>query len=232
MECPICLESASDDPVLTPCAHRMCGECFVFSSRTPDGGPCPLCRSHISKSGLIILPAQSRFQVDAKKNWKDSCKVKKKTYNDAGEPSEEKGEEHCIQPVYFLLRSSGDPLHSELQKGIKFLWFDGKLSQKHKEKVLKEFSESQDKLVLMMSLKAGGVGLNLIAVSNVFYDGSMVESSCGRAGFHENSPCWAEKRGPSQTLHRQGYCRGASGCNRSKCASRGWFLEHLKMLFK
>jgi hypothetical protein len=21
-----------------------------------------------------------------------------------------------------------------------------------------------------------------------------------------------------------GYCRGASGCNRSKCASRGWFL--------
>lgn len=157
---------------------------------------------------------------------------KKKTYNDAGEPSEEKGEEHCIQPVYFLLRSSGDPLHSELQKGIKFLWFDGKLSQKHKEKVLKEFSESQDKLVLMMSLKAGGVGLNLIAVSNVFYDGSMVESSCGRAGFHENSPCWAEKRGPSQTLHRQGYCRGASGCNRSKCASRGWFLEHLKMLFK
>jgi superfamily II DNA/RNA helicase len=76
----------------------------------------------------------------------------KKTYNDAGEPSEEKGEEHCIQPVYFLRRSSGDPLHSELQKGIKFLWFDGKLSQKHKEKVLKEFSESQDKLVCLSNL--------------------------------------------------------------------------------
>lgn len=33
------------------------------------------------------------------------------------------------------------------QKGIKFLRFDGKLSQKHREKVLKEFSESKDKLV-------------------------------------------------------------------------------------
>ena len=33
------------------------------------------------------------------------------------------------------------------QKGIKFLRFDGKLSQTHREKVLKEFSESQDKLV-------------------------------------------------------------------------------------
>ena len=37
-ECPICLESASDDPVLTPCAHRMCRECLLSSWRTPDGG--------------------------------------------------------------------------------------------------------------------------------------------------------------------------------------------------
>jgi hypothetical protein len=29
------------------------------------------------------------------------------------------------------------------------LRFDGKLSQKHKEKILKEFSESQDKLVCL-----------------------------------------------------------------------------------
>jgi len=53
-------------------------------------------------------------------------------------------------------------------KGMKFLRYDGRLSQKQKEKVLKEFSESQDKLVLLMSLKAGGVGLNLTAASNVF----------------------------------------------------------------
>ncbi|KAG2570485.1 hypothetical protein PVAP13_7KG041609 [Panicum virgatum] len=51
---------------------------------------------------------------------------------------------------------------------MKFLRYDGRLSQKQKEKVLKEFSESQDKLVLLMSLKAGGVGLNLTAASNVF----------------------------------------------------------------
>lgn len=33
-----------------------------------------------------------------------------------------------------------------------------------------------EKQVLMMSLKAGGVGLNLIAVSNVFYDGNYTAS--------------------------------------------------------
>jgi DNA repair protein RAD5 len=37
-------------------------------------------------------------------------------------------------------------------KGIKFLRYDGKLSQKHKEKVLKEFCESHDKLVCMSNI--------------------------------------------------------------------------------
>jgi DNA repair protein RAD5 len=145
MECPICLESASDDPVLTPCAHRMCGECLVSSWRTPDGGPCPLCRRHISKSDLIILPAQSRFQVDAKNNWKDSCKVK--TLVTMLESLQRKQEKSI---VFSQFTSFFDLLEIRFtQKGIKFLRFDGKLSQKHKEKVLKEFSESQDKLVCL-----------------------------------------------------------------------------------
>ena len=144
-ECPICLESASDDPVLTPCAHRMCRECLLSSWRTPDGGPCPLCRSHISKSDLIILPAQCRFQVDAKNNWKDSCKVSKLIMM---LQSLQKKKENSI--VFSQFTSFFDLLEIPFnQKGIKFLRFDGKLSQKHKEKILKEFSESQDKLVCL-----------------------------------------------------------------------------------
>ncbi|KAJ1270251.1 hypothetical protein BS78_06G039700 [Paspalum vaginatum] len=163
-ECPICLESASDDPVLTPCAHRMCRECLLSSWRTPDGGPCPLCRSHISKSDLMTLPAQCRFQVDAENNWKDSCKVSKLIM--ILEDLQHKKEKSI---VFSQFTSFFDLLEIPFNhKGIKFLRFDGKLSQKHREKVLKEFSESQDKLVLLMSLKAGGVGLNLTAASNVF----------------------------------------------------------------
>lgn len=147
-ECPICLESASDDPVLTPCAHRMCRECLLSSWRTPDGGPCPLCRSHISKSDLIILPAQCRFQVDAKNNWKDSCKVSKLIMM---LQSLQKKKEKSI--VFSQFTSFFDLLEVPFnQKGIKFLRFDGKLSQKHKEKILKEFSESQDKLVCLSNL--------------------------------------------------------------------------------
>ncbi|XP_006653171.1 DNA repair protein RAD5B [Oryza brachyantha] len=163
-ECPICLESASDDPVLTPCAHRMCRECLLSSWRTPAGGPCPLCRNPITKSELITLPSQCRFQVDPENNWKDSCKVQKLIMILEGL---QKKREKSI--VFSQFTSFFDLLEVPLnQKGIKFLRYDGRLSQKHREKVLKEFSESQGKLVLLMSLKAGGVGLNLTAASNVF----------------------------------------------------------------
>ncbi|TVU07435.1 hypothetical protein EJB05_47490, partial [Eragrostis curvula] len=163
-ECPICLESASDDPVITPCAHRMCRECLISSWKTPAGGSCPLCRSHISSSDLIILPTQCRFRVDPQNNWKDSCKVSKLIM--ILEDLQKKREKSI---VFSQFTSFFDLLEIPFShKGIKFLRFDGKLTQKHRENVLKEFSESQDKLVLLMSLKAGGVGLNLTAASNVF----------------------------------------------------------------
>lgn len=100
IECPICLESASDDPVLTPCAHRMCRECLFSSWRTPTGGPCPICRRPLSKSDLITCPSESRFQVDVEKNWKEPSKVTKLIPQ---ESSEVRGEEHCLQPVDCIL---------------------------------------------------------------------------------------------------------------------------------
>ncbi|CAL9782642.1 unnamed protein product [Musa acuminata subsp. burmannicoides] len=162
-ECPICLESASDDPVLTPCAHRMCRECLLSSWRTPAGGPCPICRSPLSKADLITCPSESRFQVDVEKNWKESSKVTKLIkYLKRAQRSGEKS------IVFSQWTAFLDLLEIPLRKGIGFLRLDGKLSRKKREIVLKEFSESRDKMVLLMSLKAGGVGLNLTAASNVF----------------------------------------------------------------
>nr|XP_010918825.1 DNA repair protein RAD5B [Elaeis guineensis] len=163
-ECPICLESASDDPVLTPCAHRMCRECLLSSWRTPSGGPCPICRNPLTKADLITCPTESRFQVDVERNWKESSKIMK--LFQCLESIRKTGEKSIIfsQWTGFL-----DLLEIPLRRRrIGFLRFDGKLAQKSRERVLKEFGESRDKLVLLMSLKAGGVGLNLTAASNVF----------------------------------------------------------------
>ncbi|KAK7853707.1 dna repair protein rad5a [Quercus suber] len=51
---------------------------------------------------------------------------------------------------------------------ISFVRLDGTLNLQQREKVLKQFSEDSNILVLLMSLKAGGVGINLTAASNAF----------------------------------------------------------------
>ncbi|PWA70104.1 DNA/RNA helicase protein [Artemisia annua] len=164
-ECPICLESA-DDAVLTPCAHRMCRECLLSSWRSPVQGLCPICRQNLRKTDLITCPSDSKFRVDVEKNWKESSKVEKLLECLEGIRQKRNGEKSIVfsQWTSFL-----DLLEIPLKRRkIGFLRFDGSLSQKNREKTLREFSETNDKMVLLMSLKAGGVGLNLTAASNVF----------------------------------------------------------------
>ncbi|KAG9136076.1 hypothetical protein Leryth_003700 [Lithospermum erythrorhizon] len=164
-ECPICMESP-DDPVLTPCAHKMCRECLLTSWRSPAMGYCPICRQLINKTDLITCPSQNRFRVDIEKNWKESSKITKLMKCLEQIHSSSPAEKSIVfsQWTSFL-----DLLELPLKRRkIEFLRFDGQLSQKHRERVLAEFNENKEKKVLLMSLKAGGVGLNLTAASNVF----------------------------------------------------------------
>ncbi|CAN1797385.1 DNA repair protein RAD5B [Linum perenne] len=164
-ECPICLESA-DDPVFTPCRHRMCRECLLASWRSHTGGPCPLCRAQVTQSSLMTCPSGTKFTVDLEKKWKGSSKISKLL--------------ECLETIDMCYSGEKSIVFSQWttfldlleialkEKKIEFLRFDGKLSQKNREKVLKEFNETSHKRVLLMSLRAGGVGLNLTAASNVF----------------------------------------------------------------
>ncbi|KAM7485213.1 hypothetical protein LguiA_001222 [Lonicera macranthoides] len=140
-ECPICLESA-DDPVLTPCAHRMCRECLLSSWRTPSAGLCPICRQYLKKNDLITCPSENKFRVDVDKNWKESSKVSRLL--DCLERVGRSGEKSIVfsQWTSFL-----DLLEIPLKRrGIGFLRFDGKLVQKNRERVLKEFNETGEKM--------------------------------------------------------------------------------------
>ena len=51
---------------------------------------------------------------------------------------------------------------------IQYLRLDGTTSQPQRAAVLEKFSSHKGRLVLLISLKAGGVGLNLVAASRVF----------------------------------------------------------------
>ncbi|KAJ1279353.1 hypothetical protein BS78_04G149100 [Paspalum vaginatum] len=162
-ECPICLE-AFEDAVLTPCAHRLCRECLLSSWRSAAAGLCPVCRKPMSKQDLITAPTDSRFQIDVDKNWVESSKIS------------------ALMQELEVLRSSGsksivfsqwtaflDLLQIPLSRNnFPFVRLDGTLNLQQREKVIKEFSEDKGILVLLMSLKAGGVGINLTAASNAY----------------------------------------------------------------
>lgn len=162
-ECPICLE-AFEDAVLTPCAHRLCRECLLASWRTPASGLCPVCRKQISKQDLITAPTGSRFRIDVQRNWIESSKVA--ALLQELENLKSSGTKSIVfsQWTAFL-----DLLQIPLsRRGIPFVRLDGTLNQQQREKVIQRFSEEDGILVLLMSLKAGGVGLNLVAASNAF----------------------------------------------------------------
>ncbi|KAL8136747.1 hypothetical protein V2J09_002748 [Rumex salicifolius] len=170
-ECPICLE-AFEDAVLTPCAHRLCRECLLASWRNHASGLCPVCRhllsdfslKMVSKQELITAPTDSRFQIDIEKNWVESTKIS--TLLRELEDLRSSGSKSIVfsQWTAFL-----DLLQiAFVRSNIPFLRLDGTLNLQQRERVIKQFSEESDVLVLLMSLKAGGVGINLTAASNAF----------------------------------------------------------------
>ncbi|XP_074312449.1 DNA repair protein RAD5A [Silene latifolia] len=162
-ECPICLE-AFEDAVLTPCAHRLCRECLLASWRNAASGLCPVCRKSVSRQELITAPTDSRFQVDVQKNWVESTKVS--SLLSELENLRPSGSKSIVfsQWTAFL-----DLLEIPFARNnISFLRLDGTLNQQQRERVIKRFSEENDIMVLLMSLKAGGVGINLTAASNAF----------------------------------------------------------------
>ena len=64
-----------------------------------------------------------------------------------------------------------DILETPLEKeGFNFVRLDGKMSQRKRAEVIASFGESSpdSPTVMLLSLKAGGVGVNLTAASRVF----------------------------------------------------------------
>ncbi|RVX20005.1 DNA repair protein RAD5A [Vitis vinifera] len=160
-ECPICLE-AFEDAVLTPCAHCLCesvswlvGEIPLLDFALFVGRP---------SVGKILL--QLRLEVDSRLMLRkldgiiQSCCSLARTRK-----SLLCGLQNALGVHMFVMEI---PVTPDPRSNISFVRLDGTLNQQQREKVIKQFSEESNILVLLMSLKAGGVGINLTAASNAF----------------------------------------------------------------
>lgn len=118
----------------------------------------------MTRQQILTAPTESRFRVDIEKNWTESSKVaalmrELETLRKTGAKS----------IVFSQWTSFLDLLQIPLSRqNFKYVRLDGTLSQAQREKVIKEFGSNPKILVMLISLKAGGVGINLTAASSAF----------------------------------------------------------------
>uniref|UniRef100_A0A670Y5Q8 Helicase like transcription factor n=1 Tax=Pseudonaja textilis TaxID=8673 RepID=A0A670Y5Q8_PSETE len=162
-ECAICLDSLAA-PIITHCAHVFCKTCICeVIQREKEYARCPLCRNKVSSEHLIECHLEETHdEKHTKQQWASSSKVNLTFYLCVCV---------CLTKSYICinyLETGGFEFSQE--SGFVFVRFDGSMNQKQRVEAIQQFqnSETGSPTVMLLSLKAGGVGLNLTAASRVF----------------------------------------------------------------
>ncbi|ODV79661.1 ATPase/DNA helicase [Suhomyces tanzawaensis NRRL Y-17324] len=184
--------------VITPCGHQFCLTCLIehidFQNRQSKESFCPNCRESVSKYKLFKVRSKEtskkeiRFHTnvdvtDPSEKFKfqlylyDPDRASSKIQALMGHLRSLKLQNPGEKVIVFSQFSSYlDIIENEikLQGGKDFIVykFDGRLQLGEREKVLEKFNTNDktiDKItILLLSLKAGGVGLNLTTASRAF----------------------------------------------------------------
>ncbi|EGR32380.1 snf2 superfamily rad5 protein, putative [Ichthyophthirius multifiliis] len=160
--CCVCLDSM-EDAVITGCLHVFCRLCAIRSIE--NVGMCPTCRSYITKDDIMTVPRDNKFGFDVEKNFKRSSKMNAvfEYLNNVLNSKNDK----CVIFSQFLAMFDLFEIDFK-QNNMKYLRLDGSLNQKQRSDVIKKFNEDDSYRIFLISLKAGGVGLNLVRANHVF----------------------------------------------------------------
>jgi DNA repair protein RAD5 len=191
-ECPICSEEPMIDQAVTGCWHSACKECLLnYINHQRDKGELPRCfncREPINARDIFEVVRHDHIEPEINHAFK---------LEDAGPPATQtprislrriglagSAKTHALlthlknirradktvkSVVFSQFTSFLDLIEPALTRDhIPFLRFDGTMSQKARAHILTEFAASPKPYVLLLSLRAGGVGLNLTCARNVF----------------------------------------------------------------
>ncbi|CAK7348985.1 unnamed protein product [Dovyalis caffra] len=189
--CGICHEPA-EDPVVTSCAHVFCKTCLLDFSASLGEVSCPVCSKLLTvdftgntdagdqtakttikgfRSGSIL----NRVQLD---DFQTSTKIEA-LREEIRFMAERDGSAKGI--VFSQFTSFLDLIHySLLKSGISCVQLVGSMSLAARDAAIKRFAEDPDCKIFLMSLKAGGVALNLTVAShegNAVLDMAMLDST-------------------------------------------------------
>ncbi|RSL60213.1 DNA repair protein RAD5 [Fusarium duplospermum] len=179
-ECPLCFEEPMNDQTVTGCWHSACKKCLLdYIKHETDRAVMPRCFN-------CREPLNQRDLFEVVRHDDDPDKVSKKPkislqrvgVNDSSakvvalisELRALRREHPKMKSVVFSQFTSFLSLIEPAltRANVKYLRLDGSLAQKARAAVLAEFTEKKGFTVLLLSLRAGGVGLNLTSAGRVF----------------------------------------------------------------
>ncbi|GME44100.1 DNA repair protein rad5 [Neofusicoccum parvum] len=188
-ECPICAEEPMEEQAVTGCWHSACKQCLLdFIEHQRDKGEIPRCfncREPINARDLFVVvrhdaydddealyssPGNSGNRTPRISLRRVKCAASAKIESLLSQLKKVRREEPGTKSVVFSQFTSFlDLIEPALARdNIPFVRFDGSMSQKARAAVLQEFTSRPRGVVLLLSLRAGGVGLNLTAARRVF----------------------------------------------------------------
>lgn len=173
--CSICDETA-EEPIRSRCRHEFCRKCakdYVrsFEDETPD---CPRC--HIALAIDFDQPDIEQDEDNVKRSsiinrikmedWTSSTKIEMLVY-DLYKLRSQKQTHKSI--VFSQFTSMLQLVEWRLRRaGFNTVMLDGSMSPAQRQKSIEYFMNNTDVEVFLVSLKAGGVALNLTEASRVF----------------------------------------------------------------
>ncbi|KAH6780513.1 Helicase protein with RING/U-box domain-containing protein [Perilla frutescens var. hirtella] len=179
VKCGLC-HDPDEDTVVTSCGHAFCKPCLIDFSDSMGQNSCPSCskpltvdftankdgKEHSSKTTIKGFRSSSilnRIQLD---DFQTSTKIDA-LREEIRFMVERDGSAKAI--VFSQFSSFLDIIHYSLQKsGVLCVQLDGSMSMGARDAAIKKFTEDPSCRIFLMSLKAGGVALNLTVASHVF----------------------------------------------------------------
>ncbi|CAK8680468.1 unnamed protein product [Clavelina lepadiformis] len=167
-DCCVCLDSLKC-PVITRCAHIFCKPCISEVIASALGhSMCPLCRSPVKQEELTEMPPDGKTEdeeVDSDEAMKPSAKINA-LISQLLEVKRSNANTKSLVVSQFT--SFLKIIEKHLQKmQIQTIMFHGGMSSAARKQAINDFQHGTA-TIMLLSLKSGGVGLNLTAASNVF----------------------------------------------------------------
>lgn len=179
-ECPICCEEPMIDQTVTGCWHSACKKCLLdFMKHSTDRQEVPRCfncREYINSRDLFQV-VRNDDDLDGI-NGTPRISLQRLGVIDSSSKvvalmthlrDLRRERPHIKSVVFSQFTSFMTLIEPSLAKAnMRYLRLDGTLTQKARAAVLEEFKQSDKFTILLISLRAGGVGLNLTQAKRVF----------------------------------------------------------------